>query len=478
MYLAIPSDVYARAYGEDVYLFNQTTWASVFVKNAKVFLNVFSRRPIRYDRVIKEVSDACKQSASVIRSDLMELIKPLIADGFLLCGKTVDLDLPSISTFSRQHSTTCKAPRLLNGNNDKTSAESKENALSVAAPEDCLFEYFRNVPTPFELDVDLTNACTEKCIHCYVSDFGACSLGLDLIKKVFGEFREKGGLKVKLTGGECMLHRDFEKILQIARAHDFVISVLSNLTQCTSSHIDAMAEANVAVVQASLYGADSMTHDTITRLEGSFEQTKKGIMTLLNRGIQVQIHCPVMKQNIHSIEAIKELGQRLGVKTTFDAAIMTRADHAKSNLDCLLSDVALHQFLAREETEQSEFVGNICVAAESPICNIGLARICLSATGDYYPCSGCCEYILGNCRQMTLAEIWHSKRMEALRSIRFKDMSKCQKCKFIFYCKICPARNYNSTRSLFDPDKVLCRISRTKYDIARERRLRDAGKTV
>ena len=454
MYLAIPQNVYARVYGDAVYLFNQRTWASLLIKDAAVFKKLFTRTPSSLDQIVKEIAFTHRQPISCVQSDINELIAPLVRAGFLLGGRTVGtyLTQPSFVNYSQ-----CHELDQDNADSDRPSTES---------PEDLLYEQFRDNPTPFELDIDLTQTCTERCIHCYASSHGSQSLGLDVIEKVFGEFHAMGGLKVKLTGGECMLHKNFVNILQMARAHDFVISVLSNLTECNDVNQNAMKATNVAVVQTSLYGADAQTHEKITQRPGSFSQTMRAIEALLGSGIQVQIHCPIMRQNLHAIGGVEAIGKRFGIKTTFDAAIMARANHDNSNLECSLSDDMLCQFLKKQGVEKSACKEYVVVTSDTPICNIGIARICLSATGIYYPCSGCYGFALGDCSQMTLAEVWNGEKMTRLRSISFKELSKCRSCKLLAYCNVCPARNYNATQDLFTPDPMLCRIARIKHKIA------------
>jgi len=447
MYLTLPRNVYARTYGESIYLFNQATWASVLIENAIIFKDVFSRTPTSIEQIINKTSENFQHPYSCVKSDLYELVIPLVAEGFLLCGGN-DSD-------SQTKSNSEQVPIFRNHYERKEESES---------PEDLLYMYFHKNPTPFELDIDLTQACTERCIHCYASNYDTYSLDLELLKKTFGEFRAMGGLKVKLTGGECMLHQNFVDILDMARAHDFVISVLSNLTLCTDINKNAIKNADVAVVQTSLYGADAQTHDTITRRPGSFEQTMKAIKDLTKLGVQVQLHCPLMRQNVHAIEDIKKIGENIGVKTTFDAAIMTRANHDNNNLECALSDDMLYQYLKDQNIENIS-MGKDPVVPDAPICNIGIARICLSATGHYYPCSGCYGYVLGNCSQMTISEVWNGEKMTRLRSIRLNDLHKCRSCKLLSYCTICPARNYNATQSLFTPDPMLCRIAQIKHNL-------------
>ena len=68
---------------------------------------------------------------------------------------------------------------------------------------------------PADLHIDLTDACTERCVHCYVPRDQHDFLPYEMVEKVLREFRVMNGLTVHLTGGEAMLHPDFERICRL-----------------------------------------------------------------------------------------------------------------------------------------------------------------------------------------------------------------------------------------------------------------------
>ena len=327
-------------------------------------------------------------------------------------------------------------------------------------------EYFKLNPIPFELCIDLTQACTARCVHCYVPGFNRIFLPKELAVKAMREFKSMGGLKVKFTGGECMLHPDFVELLNEAAANDLVISVVSNLSVCGDKEITAIRDCNVAVVQCSLYGADAETHESVT-CRPTFSATLCAIKKLRGKDIPVRIHCPVMKQNIEGIDDVLELGRQMGIRVSLDASIMSRADHDNTNRKCELSDRQLYEYL--KKYEDVVLINDKCdsIDPESQVCGIGTSKICLAATGEYYPCNGCYDYILGNCHS-TLEEVWSGDQICRIRAIRWKDMKECSRCENLPYCSVCPSRNFNATKSFTKPDQAICRLASFRHLITKE----------
>lgn len=465
MLIAIPTDTFARRYGEYLYLFNQRNWASALIRMPKYFDPLFDRHTTDIDIVAKTISRDTGVAAVEIRRDIINLVYPLMHDGYLVSGETAEV-VGSSKTYRGFYAVSAPKPPSVTENGG---VFSRRNTIPEAAERgtDALMQYFMSHPTPFELCIDLTRNCTARCVHCYVPGFEHVSLPPEMAKKAMREFRAMGGLKVKFTGGECMLHKDFVEILEEARMNDLVISVLSNLSVCGKNEIEAMKRCNVALVQCSLYGADAVTHEAVTR-RPTFDATISAIYRLREAGIPVRIHCPVMKQNISGIDKVLEFGEKLGIRVSLDASIMSRADHDSTNQQCELGDSQLLEYLRRYENVIS--YGDCeypCVKTEDSVCEIGTSKICLSASGEYYPCNGCYDYKLGNC-QSTLMEVWNDEPVRRIRSLKWKDMQTCVNCKDLNYCYVCPSRNFNATGDFTKPDPALCRLAKTRHSVAME----------
>lgn len=460
MLVGTPLNVFARRYGEYMYLFNQNDWRSALLSVSELFDPLFDRHPTDIDYIAKVVARKTGVAESGIKCDIIEIVNPLVQDGYLVCGDGVE----RVDGIGNKE----KSPRY--GDLKQFATKQKwQGGISddkAESGQDSLLAYFAEHPTPFELCIDLTQACTARCVHCYASEFEQVSLPFETVRKVLQEFKRMGGLKVKFTGGECMLHKNFVDILEEASVTDLVISVLSNLSVCGAKEIDVLKRCNVAVVQCSLYGADAKTHEAVTR-RPTFAATIQAVRELRTAGVPVQIHCPVMRQNIDGIDEVLKFGKDVGIKVSLAASIMSRANHDTTNQECELSDSQLREFMRKYDcvslTGECE---DICVDKASAVCGIGTSKLCLSALGVYYPCNGCYDYSLGTC-QSSLEEIWNGEPIRRLRAIKWKDMLECGRCKDIGYCSVCPSRNYNATKDFLKPDPAICRMARIRHSIAR-----------
>ena len=461
--IAVPSNVYFRFYGDKAYMFNRRNWASALIKDVGVFKPLFTRHTVNVETVIHRIALKHELLDATVEMDFHEVFDPLIADGYFVTGGKVESVDSHVSKTAPKCVCESSDPNQIHGVSSEVSND--ESSYEDALGE--LSEYFVSHPTPFELCIDLTQACTERCVHCYVPEHDACHLQKEDVFRVLDQFASMGGLKVKFTGGECMLHLDFKEILDYAARSDLVVSVLSNLTCCDDEMAMAIRDAGVAVVQTSLYGMTDAVHDSVTRRRGSLCETLAGIDRLLSVGVPVQVNCPVMRQNKDEIPALVDFGNCKRIKVAFDASLIARADHSEANRDCALSEEELRRYL--ESYERPDTVPNdsgVCIDCDARVCEVGTMKISLASNGDYFPCNGCHGYVLGNCKTQTLAEVWNGEKMEALRRIRFKDMGKCRACKNIAYCKVCPMRNFNATGKLTVPDPSLCRIAAVRREVA------------
>lgn len=160
---------------------------------------------------------------------------------------------------------------------------------------------------------------------------------LEKVKSVIDEFSAMGGINVTLSGGEAFLHKDLMTIVKYCREKDLKISILSNLISLKDEHIKVLKEANISLIQVSLYSMDPAVHDFITTIPGSWKRTKGSIEKLVAEDIPVQISCPLMKANKVGYDKVLEYARSLKIKAQTDYIIMARSDLDTGNLANRLS---------------------------------------------------------------------------------------------------------------------------------------------
>lgn len=303
---------------------------------------------------------------------------------------------------------------------------------------------------PSELHLDLTDGCNEQCVHCYLPKGGAHFLDTGIAMKVLEEFREAQGLTVFVSGGECMLHRDFAAILRRARELELNIVVMSNVTLCDGKMVELLKEVEPQFVNVSLYAVTDAIHDSITQVPGSCRKTKAAIDALLATGVPVRIATPFMRENRGCVEELKAFARERRIHLIPDAEIFGPIDHSCSNrghalpLDELEMLVSEHKDLFLKSFADPERC-----APDAKVCDIGDARLNLDAEGRYYPCDGFHGAIIGDARKDTLWEVWTGEALNKLRALKNRDFGACAACADRAWCKVCPMRNFNETGDMF-----------------------------
>ena len=456
MLYSLSSNTYVRFYGPYAYFYNNLSKSELLLKNVNLFRQLFSRKPVDVDVLQKKIISGFEnlQRQNII-NDFNYIFNLLVGNGFIVTKEKVNA-----KHFSYENIVPASVT-------DQSPLPEEE----TSSPSDILQEYFFKHPTLFTLSVDLTRACTERCIHCYIPEYKSSFIDTKKLFQVIDEFSVSGGLKIKFTGGECMLHPDFSNILHYASRKDLIITVLSNLTICNSVIMKSLYEANVGVVQTSLYGMSPETHDKITQLPGSFNRTMNWIQTFIKHGIPLQISCPLMHANFREYQKVLEFGKSIGVRVDSDYVLTAKTNHDCSNLLNRLTLEELEDYLRKycvSEISLAAETGMEGIDYDGPVCEVGTNQLCLSSEGQYYPCNGSYEYVVGS-YDTPISQVWnHSPQLNLLRNLKWKDLKKCPHCPKALYCKICPLKNFNEQNDLTRPIERNCQIADIKDKIFQE----------
>ncbi len=478
MLLKLSKNTYVRQFGRFTYVLDRIQSSDQMFADAEVFLREIKRCPREKDDILREICSAyIKADAEEIAKDFEEFIAPLIQRKMILCGNTPEELEKGEQSFSYE------------ANDPKTAEDSKQLTKQEIdyLPQTLLGEYFEKHPMLYQLQMDITQSCTERCLHCYIPDYNPVYLPLVKIKEVLDDFAAMGGLVITLSGGECMLHPDFDEIVKYARSKDLIVTILSNLTLCDDEKIQLLNQNEVSV-QVSLYSMKPEVHDCITRRPGSWQKTKAAIEALRKAQIPCTIACPTMKQNYHDYLEVLNYARSLKMHAITDCIILGKMNGDTSNLACRLdlneTRSILEDIVFRAVPMKSEFF-NPGKKAEmlddeqwmnDKVCGAGFSSLCLSADGNYYPCAAWGGYILGNCNENSLNEIWEaSPALLKLRSIRGRDLPKCAHCEDRDYCSVCMCRNFNETGNMFEPAEHFCKVAKINHELVDERQRRMVG---
>lgn len=438
-------DTFIRSINGMGYVTNQKTGKALLVSDTgDDFLKELSRELQDVKDVVSRLSNLYGSSVSYgeLYSDYIAFLRSLQKDGFIYvsidpgdedCSNLVD----SINSYNEG----------IIANSDKNTIRS---FLLGSKPS-----YLHT------LHLELTSRCNERCIHCYIPNEIKGS-GTDFPKEkllsLIDEFHQMGGLQITLSGGEALLYKDIEEVLRHCRKNDLQIVLFSNLTSLTDKQINVLKEVNIKMVQVSLYGMSSLTHDKITQKTNSFYKTKEAIEKLRRNEIQVEIACPTMKENYHEYKDVITYGKSIGCIVKTDNLLMAQSNFDNQNLshrlassdtEKLLNDMLEYDTDFREQfqNQANRNTKSDTQMNDLPICGAAADSCCISSKGDVTPCSGWDRYVCGNVFNQSLSEIWdNSEKLNNVRNVRYSDFQDCLKCEARNYCSLCLVRNYNESK--------------------------------
>lgn len=469
MLLRLSKNAYVRQYGPFTYVLERIRAYDEMFTDAEVFMRWITREALPKEQIVANICGVYSGTdPKIIAADFDEFLVSLVAEKVVLVGESE----AEIVTQEESFSYDVDDPKTMNTHFIKL-----EDMPKGAIPQDVLERYFAEHPTIFDLQMDITQACTERCIHCYIPEYNPVFLPYEQIVKVIDEFHAQGGVGLTLSGGECMLHPDFDRIVRYARSKDLIVGILSNLTLCDDEKIKILVEAE-ATVQVSLYSMNQATHDAITKRPGSFERTKTAIEKLRKAQVPCRISCPTMKPNYKDYLDVLAYARSLKMDAQTDFIIMGKMDCDTSNLGCRL-DLAETRHILEDIVYRSLPVNNeyfdpakkVLMQSDEgwgakKVCGACVSSVCLDADGHYYPCPAFGGVNLGSCYEHDLKWIWtESSETLRIRAVTGNDFRKCLHCPDRDYCSVCMCRNYNETGDIFTPAQHFCDVARINHEV-------------
>src|SRR5258708_18023671 len=164
---------------------------------------------------------------------------------------------------------------------------------------------------PLSVHFDLTYRCSERGVHCYLDHDDHGQLTTAECLKVLDDLARSGALFLTFSGGEIFLRPDLYEILAAARRLHFDISLKTNALLVTPERAARLREFGVRRVQISVYSDIPAVHDAITKVPGSLQRTLATVPILLAHGLQVQLACPLMPQNLMAYRVVMALAGQL-----------------------------------------------------------------------------------------------------------------------------------------------------------------------
>lgn len=453
--IRVRSCAYIRHSGDESVLWCPRTGGCTVLRNAQPILEEVKNEWRNVDEIACAVAEKFGCEADEVRDGVEAVVGELVSQRFV--------EVEGKNDAIAERSPTGETPVV---------PVNEQDARSPSEDDDWspLGDFYMRHGLPSELHIDLTDGCNERCVHCYLPKGCTHYLHKGVALKVLKEFREAQGLTVLVSGGECMLHKDFAEILRFAKSLDLNIIVLSNLTLCDVKMIALLKEIDPQFVNVSLYAVTESLHDSITQIPGSCKKTKAAIDALQAAGVHIRIATPFMHENKNCVEELKEYAAARHVHLVADSEIFGQTDHSCANQSHALSMQDLEMLLSshKDVFGKCRIESERCLC-DAKVCDIGEGRLNLDAEGKYYPCDGFHGAIIGDAQKDSLWDVWTGEALNKLRALKNRDFGNCATCADRAWCKVCPMRNYNETGNMFTHAPWRCEATRLYRRIFEEK---------
>ena len=163
----------------------------------------------------------------------------------------------------------------------------------------------------------LTYNCNLKCKMCPFWKRSTTDLSTEKEKTILKHIYDSGVCGIAFEGGEPLLRKDLNEILDYSRSLPLQTSLITNGT-LLESKIDEIAQYINGGVYVSLDGIEK-THDEIRGVSGCFKKAIKGI-SAASKKIPVAINTTIIAENVNEIEDLVKLAKELDVKISVAVA--------------------------------------------------------------------------------------------------------------------------------------------------------------
>jgi len=156
-------------------------------------------------------------------------------------------------------------------------------------------------------EIFLNFECNARCIFCSIGHMFNKDKRIKQRDEVLREIKtakEHGVKTISFSGGEPTIRKDLIKFVEYAKEIGFkTIEIQSNgMMYCYDDYVKELVDAGANRFLVSIHGSNARVHDFLTRVNGSFEKTMKGVENLYKRKVDLRFSIVINKYNYKELE--------------------------------------------------------------------------------------------------------------------------------------------------------------------------------
>jgi len=327
------------------------------------------------------------------------------------------------------------------------------------------------------LAINLTKRCNLACEHCYLDadtlkNGGKNELSTQEVTTILDKIASRSNeTMIVLTGGEPLLRKDLETIVEHGAKLGFAMVLGSNGTLLTEQRVLSLKKAGLMGAGISIDSLKPENHNRFRGQAGSWQKSMRGIDLCNKHDLPFQLHFSITKQNRHELNDMVAFAKSINAKVlNLFFLICTGRGEQMSDLTPEEYDESIKEIIQQQQKEQSLIIRPRCAPyykriayqndTESKLnsisgqqgdgCIAGTHYCRITPTGGVTPCPYI-EEPVASTRKLDFLTIWDNA--PAFTALRANELTgKCGKCEYKKLCGGCRARPVAAGGKLTDED--------------------------
>jgi MoaA/NifB/PqqE/SkfB family radical SAM enzyme len=184
----------------------------------------------------------------------------------------------------------------------------------------------------------VTERCNSRCVTCDYWRHGRADVDLESVVRLLPSLEQLGTQLVVLSGGEPLIHPEWESIAQLLISNRIKVWLLtSGLSLARHAR---RAAALFDAITVSLDGTDPVTYAAIRGLD-AFDKVCEGVRAAAAHGVAPSLRVTLQRANFRQLPAFIELARELGARQISFLAVDIANPHAFGRSGDYGTDLAL-----------------------------------------------------------------------------------------------------------------------------------------
>lgn len=305
---------------------------------------------------------------------------------------------------------------------------------------------------PEGIHLELTKRCNFRCYYCYREASPTANdtyMDGDAIVRLVKQMAERGLKLVEITGGEPLMHPEFEKIATACIQELSLVSILTNGFFVDEPFTEMLLPFKDKVLFSVSF--DSWRDDELDRrsaVKGAASRIKNAIRLLSGKGFLVRASMAVDERNWSDIEATLLAARELGARKFAYTPIMPLGRAPKEQT--LWTSVSQKEAYDKELYLIERYKDFLDLTSENNTkriydpggCGAGHTNFVLAPDGNVRLCASYGETIgvIGNVLCQPLEEVFGNPLCALSAQLRSPSPATCGDCERAVFCSGCALR--------------------------------------